>query len=376
MTDAPATPDPASAGPPGLGSFVARVIVVALIACLGLALWKLRDALSVAFGSIILAVGFRGMTNPLKSRFGLPGGVALALVVVACLGAVALAFEVFGATMANQFAELSRRLPESLRVLSDRLNDGPMGRSVLAGARLALGGAVAGAVPNVLARLVADLALGLTYALVMVAGGVFLAIEPARYRTDFLSLVPPARRARFGQVLDALADTLRRWLLARLVVMAAVGVLSSLGLWALGIDAPFALGLTGAILTFIPNVGSVMSALPGMLIAFLQEPVKAIAVAVLFWAVHFVEGTFITPYVQDEAVQVPPVISIFATVAFALLLGPIGVFLAGPFTVVLIVLVNCFYIEDMLGDSAPVHQHEGRRRRWPWRRDGSAEAQP
>jgi predicted PurR-regulated permease PerM len=95
-------------------------------------------------------------------------------------------------------------------------------------------------------------------------------------------------------------------------------------------------------------------------------------VAFLVWAVHFVEGTFITPYVQDEAVDVPPVISIFSTVVFALLLGPFGVFLSGPFTVAAIVLVNHFYIEDVLGERVRPRKRE--RPRWPWspRRAGAS----
>jgi predicted PurR-regulated permease PerM len=202
-----------------------------------------------------------------------------------------------------------------------------------------------------------------TAALAMIAAGVFLAIEPDRYRKNFLGLIPPARRERFDAVLSALADALRRWLLGRLVVMASIGVMSSLGLWALGIDAPFALGLTGAILTFIPFVGAGMAAAPGMLIGFLQDPAKVVLVGLLFWAVHFIEGTFITPYVQDESVDVPPVLSIFSTVVFALLLGPIGVILAAPMTVVLIVLVDQLYIVDVLKDQPAETGRRAARRR-------------
>jgi hypothetical protein len=143
--------------------------------------------------------------------------------------------------------------------------------------------------------------------------------------------------------------------------MVAVGVLSSLGLWALGIDAPFALGLTGAVLTFIPNVGSIVSALPGMLIGFLQAPLKAVAVGLVFWFVHLIEGTFITPYVDDETVDVPPVLSLFSTVVFGVLFGPVGVILTGPLTVVAIELVERLYVEDVLGE--PPSQPAGTRRR-------------
>jgi hypothetical protein len=87
-------------------------------------------------------------------------------------------------------------------------------------------------------------------------------------------------------------------------------------------------------------------------------------VVLLFWAVHFVEGTFITPYVQDEAVDVPPVLSIFSTLVFAVLLGPLGVLLAGPLTVVALVGVEGLYVEDVLGEQAPAPHRAKALRLW------------
>jgi predicted PurR-regulated permease PerM len=340
----------------GLAGFATRLLLIGLSLAFALALWRLRDAVMVAFGSIVLAVGFRGLADALSRRTGLPAGLALAAVVAGCLGLLALSFEVFGAAMSAQFGELSRKLPESISNLVARLHQTPIGEEVVRQAREAARSAAAGPGPRVVGRLIGAAAQAATYALVMIAGGVFLAIDPARYRAGFLRLAPPSQREHASDVLAALALALRRWLVARVVVMAAVGVLSSLGLWALGIDAPFALGLTGAILTFIPTVGSVMAALPGMLIGFLQDPIKAVAVALVFWAVHFIEGTFITPYVQDEAVDIPPVISIFSTVVFGVLLGPAGVLLTGPITVVAMVLVERLYVEDVLGERAAAPQ--------------------
>ena len=348
------------------GAFVIRTLVVVGIVVRALTLWRLKDVLSIAFGSIMLAVGFTGLADAIGRRTHLSRPLSLALVVIATLGAMGLAIEVFGAMMAAQYDDLALKLPQSLHRLAAWLNNTPFGRDIVGRSGAALQSAATGPGPRMLASFLAGAGQALTYALVMIAGGVFLAIDPMRYRNDFLALIPQARRERAVEVLDSLAHGLRLWLLGRLVVMAAVGVLASFGLWIAGIDAPFALGLTGAVLTFIPYVGAIMAALPGMLIGFLQEPIKALVVALLFWAVHFIEGTFITPYVQDEVVDVPPVISIFSTVVFALLLGPVGVFLAAPITVVTILLVNHLYIEDVLGERPPVREHLARR--LPWRR--------
>jgi predicted PurR-regulated permease PerM len=357
MAEEPIRTPPALSSPYSIGAFVSRLLLIALFLLIGLVLWRLQDALLVAFGAIILAVGFHGVADTLSRRTKLPAPAALALVVLVPLGVIVVSFEIFGATMVVQYGELTQKLPASVKALAGWFNASPLGRDLVTQGRTAIYSAASASGPRLLAGLVGGLGQAFTYALVMVVCAVFLALDPDRYRNDFLALMPRAKRARYAEVLSATAHTLRRWLFGRLIVMAAIGLMSGLGLWALGIDSPFALGLTGAILTFIPNLGAVMAALPGMLIGFLQEPMKAVVVALLFMTVHFIEGNFITPFVQNETVDIPPVISIFSTLVFALLLGPVGVFLAAPITVVLMVLVNHLYIEDVLGDQVAARKH-------------------
>ena len=97
-------------------------------------------------------------------------------------------------------------------------------------------------------------------------------------------------KLRTEQLLDDTADILRHWLVGQLVVMLTIGVLSGIGLWALGIEAAFALGVVGGLLTFIPYVGAVLAAVPAILVALTQGPVQALSVVLMYMGVHFVEG--------------------------------------------------------------------------------------
>ena len=81
-----------------------------------------------------------------------------------------------------------------------------------------------------------------------------------------------------------------------------------------------------------------------------QGPLPATYAALLYAGVHFVEGNLITPVIQAEVVELPPILTLFATLVFGLLLGAIGVLLAAPLTVVMLVIVNGFYLEDTLGE--------------------------
>jgi predicted PurR-regulated permease PerM len=113
--------------------------------------------------------------------------------------------------------------------------------------------------------------------------------------------------------------------------------------------------LLAGLFAFVPYVGPILSSVPGILMAATHGPLSAFYATLLYAGVHFVEGNLITPIIQAEVVELPPILTLFATLVFGILLGPIGVLLAAPLTVVLLVLVYTFYLEDTLGDT----------RRWP-----------
>jgi predicted PurR-regulated permease PerM len=147
-----------------------------------------------------------------------------------------------------------------------------------------------------------------------------------------------------------IGNILERWLVGQLVVMCTIGLLSGVGLWLLGIEAAFALGLMGGLLCFIPFVGAILAAVPATLVALTQGPIYAASVILMYVGVHFIEGNFITPMVQAEATSLPPVLAILSTVAFSLLFGPAGVLLAAPLTLLLMVAVEVLYVQEGLGE--------------------------
>jgi predicted PurR-regulated permease PerM len=77
-------------------------------------------------------------------------------------------------------------------------------------------------------------------------------------------------------------------------------------------------------------------------------------VVVVFGIVQTLESYVITPLVQQRAVSLPPVILITAQIAMGVLAGATGVLLAAPLAVVVIVLLQMLYVEDVLGDSVRV----------------------
>ena len=153
-------------------------------------------------------------------------------------------------------------------------------------------------------------------------------------------------------MVDNLGGTLRRWLLGQLLVMTIVGVVVTVGLWLLGVPFAPALGLLAFLLEFIPYVGPIGSAVPGLLVASSLGTSKLLYVAILYFAVQSAEGYLLSPLIQERAVKIPPALTVLAQVLLGVLVGGFGLILATPLTAVALVLVNELYIKDALGEPA------------------------
>lgn len=345
-------------------SFLGRVLCVLLVAAGAFLLWRLGGVLLLGFSAVLLAIALRALADSLRRIAPLPQPLALAAVVVLVIGSIAGILALFGWRIAGQYDEIIAKVQVSGRTSAEFLSRHAWGRYLIAQAHQAQIADATGVVAPLLRSFLGATGQYVAYAAIVLASGVFLALDPERHRRGVLLLVPPEQRTRAGAFLDRSGDILRRWLVSRVVVMVAIGVLSSAGLRLLGIDAAFTLGLTGAILTFIPLIGALLAAAPAVLVALAQSPVLALWTAVMFWGVHFIEGTFITPLVQDERVNLPPVLTIFSTLAFTVLFGPAGILLASPMMLVVLVALQMFWLEDALGEPPP--QAPARAPLWRW----------
>ncbi len=182
--------------------------------------------------------------------------------------------------------------------------------------------------------------------------GLFLAVSPSTYRNGIVQLVPPPRRDRAQQVLDATSETLWRWLLGRFGSMLATGLGAFLLLLALGVPMASTLGIVTALLTFIPNIGAAIALSLAMLFALPQGMGTVGAVLGGYMALQLVESYVITPLIQQTAVSLPPAMLIAFQAIMGVLFGFIGAAVASPLLAAGKTLVQMLYVKDYLGDSS------------------------
>lgn len=336
-------------------SFVVRtLIVVSVVAGAAVLLYVLAylaQMLLVIFGGVLFAILLAALTDVLKRRLHLPRGIALTLAVIAFFGLLVAVGWFAGPRVAEQFVRLGERMPQAVNEIQDALNQSEWGKSLLDGLSQVTSLAPEGS--DLMGRItgVFSSAMGaISGLLIVIFLGIYLAAQPKLYTDNAVLLLPKNKRRRAREIVDSIGRALRWWLLGRAASMIVVGLLTALGLWITGIPLPLSLGLLAAALAFVPFIGPIISAIPAVLVALTEDPVLAIWVVIIYAGVQLLESYVITPLIQQKAVYLPPAVLITMEILMAVLFGAVGILLAAPITVVIIVAIQMLYIEDVVGE--------------------------
>ncbi|MDP3231902.1 MAG: AI-2E family transporter [Myxococcales bacterium] len=327
-------------------------VILAVTAGVAALLWMLGGVLEVVllgFAGLLVALFLSGLGAWLAKRLHLSERVGVAAVCLAGVGLTVLVVVLAVPAVAEQVDGLKKELPKAVQRGTELLEGYAWGRPLVERARnldeLAGGETIrqAGGVLSTTFGAVGAL-------LVLTFVGLFVAFEPGLYREGLVRLIPLRRRARAAAVLDELSLTLRRWLAGKVLAMVAVGGLTWLGLVLLDVPLGLTLALVAALLTFIPNFGPILSAVPAVLLALLSSPSKALFVGLLYVGIQALENYLLTPLVQKKTVSLPPAVALLAQVVMGALAGGIGVVVATPLAAAALVVVKRLYVEDVLGD--------------------------
>lgn len=311
--------------------FAKRLAMVVATVAIALVVYQLMFLVLLLFAAALLAIVMHAAADPLVGRLGMRR--APALVASATLTATAIVTMVlaFGAEIALQLDLAFDHLPTAADELPHRLASVGISLEVLTllreqvtGERVALWVAAA----------ISEAAGLVTAGVLVIVIGVYLAAHPGLYIDGGLALLSADRRMAVQAFLAEISVELKRWLVAQLALMAIVGTLTGLGAWALGLPAPLALGLIAGMLEVIPYLGPILTALPAFALGLAVSIETAGMMLVWIVVVQQLEGLVLTPLILKHAVRLPPAVSLVVLIGAGALLGPVGVVLAAPGTVV------------------------------------------
>lgn len=327
------------------------LFIVLGVVALGFLLWSTATLWLLVFAGILLAIFLDALAGLVSRAGGVSHRWSLAIVCVALLSVCILSGWYMRPKIVGQAQQLSHELPRQVEKLETFVRSYPIGEWLIVHRPstekfLATDAGFAGRLFGFLSTLAGTVAAGLLVVFV----GLYAAIDPAIYRDGILRILPARRRDRWREVLTAIRNALLHWLCGRALSMTIVGILTWAGLALLGVPTALTLALIAAALAFIPNLGPVLAVIPALLVGLMQSPATVLWVGALYLGIQTVESYGITPFIQQRAVSIPPALLLTMQVLFGIFAGALGVLLATPITVTVIVAVQMLYIRDVLGD--------------------------
>ncbi len=344
-------------------SYVARVLIVVVVACLvllGLTLvYFTFDILLLIFASALLAIFLRGLADLLRKWIPLGEGwlvmFVAGLLVLVIAGAVAL----LAPSVAEQVRVLRVEVPRSAQSAGQYLSQFNWGRTLidqLPSADAVMAKIDAASIMSRVGGFFSSTIGALGNAVVTILLGIYLASEPRFYSEGIAKFFPMDKRKRVREVLHAIYETLRWWLIGKVASMLFIGILTWIGLSIIGVPLALTLGLIAGLLSFIPNFGPILSAIPAILLAFIDSPISALYVLGLYGGVQVIESNVVTPMIERETVELAPALTIIFQLALGAMIGGLGLVLATPLLAMTVVLVKMIYFEDVLGDKPTIEK--------------------
>jgi predicted PurR-regulated permease PerM len=330
------------------------LVAVFLLGLTVLVLWPVSQVFLVIFAAVLFAILVDGLAVLISHSLPVPQTVSRGIVIALMLLAVIMFLMVAGPRFSDEISLLSQRLPRAIDRLNSLIMSQPWGGLLK---EIEFADHIQPTAPQILSGVtgVFSTAFEATANVVVIFFiGLYLAIRPGIYVRGVLHLFPPQNRKRGAEIMLALGRALRWWLVGRFTSMALVGLLTVLGLELIGLPLALVLGVIAGVFSFVPYIGPITSVIPAMLIGLMESPLMAVYALAVYVLVQFIEGNFLTPFIQQRTVSLPPAILLTAQFAMAIFYGLFGVLLATPLTVTLIVLIQMIYVQDVLKDPIAV----------------------
>jgi predicted PurR-regulated permease PerM len=311
-------------------SLAAFVIVVAGIKA---AAPLMVPFLLAVFIAIIIAPPYQWLQEK-----GLSGGVAL-LAVMAVLVALML---LTGALIGTSLDNFSRELPgyqARLREITAGLIHWLAGQGLVISVDTVTQYLDPGKAMKLVSTLLSSMGNMLTNSFLILITVIFLLLEAAGLPDKWRAASPNAEAtlAQFGTAIR----NINHYMGIKTLASLATGLVVAAWLWIIGVDYPLLWGLLAFLLNFVPNIGSILAAVPAVLLALIQLGVtQALLAAAGYVVVNVVIGNFAEPRFMGRGLGLSTLVVFLSLVFWGWVLGPVGMLLSVPLTIAVKIVLD------------------------------------
>lgn len=171
--------------------------------------------------------------------------------------------------------------------------------------------------------------------------------------------VPASLTTEFKEVLSRVILIWKAYIRGQLGVMLAVGVIVTLAMWLLGIPYALALGFIAGLLEIIPTLGPILATVPAIIVALFQGSawldinhlLLAVIVGLFYFSLQKLEDSFLTPHIQGQAIEMPPLVIMLSAMVGIHQFGLLGGIIAVPIVASAREVLK--YVKERLEQSQP-----------------------
>lgn len=311
------------------------------------------------FVSIILGplyFFFVGSKIPLLKK-EIPDWLAMIMVILIA----GFVFFLIGKLVGNSVQEFSEELPQYQAMLSNKLQ-GVMAWLQGVGLPIPENGLSENFSPGMIMNLSTSVLNGLGSLLsntfLIVFTSIFILMEASIFSDKLHRAFPSTElgdsKARTGA--DQVVEKIKRYASIKSIVSLMTGAIISAWLWFLDVEYPFLWGLVAFLFNFIPNIGSIIAAVPAVLLAWLTSDsfTTPIMVASGYIFVNFVIGNIVEPKFMGKGLGLSTLVVFLSLLFWGWVLGPVGMLLSVPLTIIVKIMLDANestrWIGIMLGD--------------------------
>jgi predicted PurR-regulated permease PerM len=174
---------------------------------------------------------------------------------------------------------------------------------------------------------------------------IFMIFEAETFGRKIL-FISPANSERAQLILKRL----RKYFGIKFLTSLATGIAVTIALLIIGVDFPVLWGFLAFILNFIPSIGSFIAAIPAVILAFIQiGPLSSLITIICYFVINTIIGNIVEPQLMGRNLGISPLIVFIAMIFFGYILGPIGMLIATPLTIVLKIILDSREVTRNLG---------------------------
>ncbi len=145
-----------------------------------------------------------------------------------------------------------------------------------------------------------------------------------------ITLLPKKMQNDTRDLFNDVNTSLRRFVQGAVMDCTLIFVITSFGLWLIGLKAPLLFGLFCGITNVIPFAGPYIGGAPAVIVGFSQGPMVGIFTLIVIAVIQFLEGNFLQPLIMSKTTKLHPVTIIIGLLVFGYFFGIFGMAVSTP----------------------------------------------